>query len=224
MYHMLNQFNTSGNVMIENLGLKWKTIHSGTYQLTVPYNSPKPTKVWGFEFEHQINFMFLPGLLKNIVLSYNASFVKSETWLIGSRIDTVYVQVLPPPFPKTPEYIESPIQLKQQLEDQPKFYGNISLGYDIGGFSARISMYNQAEYIRSFSPSGRSDAVVSGYTRFDLALKQVLFDHLSLMLNVSNLSNIKEDRLIDNRVNGYKILNTSELYGLTADFGIKLTL
>lgn len=226
MYHMLNQFNTSGNTMIENIGLNWKTLFplTQTYQLTVPYNSPKPTKVWGFEFEHQINFHFLPGLLKNIVLSYNASFVKSETWLIGSVTDTLFVQVLPPPFPKTPKYVERPIELKQQLEDQPKFYGNISLGYDIGGFSARISMYNQAEYIRSFSPTGRADAVVSGYTRFDLALKQVLFDYLSLMLNVSNLSNIKEDRLIDNRVNGYKILNTSELYGLTADFGIKLTL
>ena len=223
MYHMLNQFNTTGNTMIENLGLKWQTLHSGTYQLTVPYNSPKPTKVWGFEFEHQINFMFLPGLLKNIVLSYNASFVKSETWLIAARTDTVMVVQPPFPFP-IPTYVQVPIETKQQLENQPKFYGNISLGYDVGGFSARISMYNQAEYIRSFSPTGRADAVVSGYTRFDLALKQVLFDYLSLMLNVSNLSNIKEDRLIDNRVNGYKILNTSELYGLTADFGIKLTL
>ncbi|MFA7228671.1 MAG: TonB-dependent receptor, partial [Melioribacteraceae bacterium] len=224
MYHMLNQFNTSGNTMIEKLGLKWKTLHSGTYQLTVPYNSPKPTKVWGFEFEHQINFDFLPGLLKNIVLSYNASIVKSETWLIGSRTDTIFVQKLPPPFPKTPEYVEVPIELKQQLENQPSFYGNISLGYDIGGFSARISMFHQSEFNSSFTPTGRGDVVVSGYTRFDLALKQELFDYLSLILNVSNLSNIKEDRLINNRVNGYKLLNTSELYGITADFGVKITL
>ncbi len=224
IYHMLNQFNTSGNVMIENLGLKWKTLHSGTYQLTVPYNSPKPTKVWGFEFEHQINFSFLPGLLKNIVLSYNASFVKSETWLIGSRTDTTYVQILPAPFPKTPKYVEVPIQMKQQLENQPKFYGNISLGYDIAGFSGRISMFHQSEYDRSFTPTGRGDAMASGYTRFDIALKQVVMESLSLMLNVSNLTNIKEERLINNRVNGYKLLNTSELYGTTVDFGVKVTL
>lgn len=224
MYHVLNQFNTSGNVMIENVGLNWKTLHSGTYQLTVPYNSPHPTKLWGLEFEHQINFTFLPGLLKNIVLSYNASFVKSETWLIRSRIDTTWVQVLPPPFPKIAQFVEVPVQRKQQLENQPKFFGNIALGYDIGGFSARISMYHQAEYYSSFSASGRSDNLVSGYTRFDLALKQELFDYLSLVLNVSNLSNIKEERVIDNKVNGYKILNTSELYGLTAEFGVRLTL
>ena len=224
MYHMLNQFNTSGNGMIQNIGLNWKTLHNGTYQLTVPYNSPKPTKVWGFEFEHQINFTFLPGILKNIVFSYNASLVKSETSLISSRTDTVFVQILPPPFPKTPQYIEVPTETKQKLENQPEFYGNISLGYDIGGFSARISMFHQSEFNSSFSPSGRGDGVVSGYTRFDLALKQEVFDYLSIILNVSNLSNIKEDRLINNRVNGYKILNTSELYGTTADFGIKVTL
>lgn len=223
MYHMLSQFNTSGNTMIETLGLNWKSLHSGTYQLTVPYNSPEPTKVWGFEFEHQINFTFLPGLLKNIVLSYNASFVKSETVLIGTRIDTVMVIQPPFPFP-LPKYVEVPITRKQQMENQPRFYGNIALGYDIGGFSARISLYHQSEYNRTFSPSGRSDGMVSGYTRLDLALKQDLFSYLSLMLNVSNLSNIKEDRMINNRVNGYKILNTSELYGITADFGVRLTL
>jgi TonB-dependent receptor len=224
MYHMLNRLNTSGNVMIEKVGLKWKTLHSGTYQLTVPYNSPEPTKVWGFEFEHQINFTFLPGLLKNFVLSYNASLVKSETWLIRSRIDTSWVQVLPPPFPPMPQYVEVPVQRKQQLENQPRLFGNIAIGYDIMGFSIRLSMFHQAEYYSSYSANGRSDNLVSGYTRFDLAMKQELFDYLSLVLNISNLSNIKEDRAIDNRVNGYKLLNTSELYGLTAEFGIKLTL
>jgi outer membrane receptor protein involved in Fe transport len=209
--------------MIENLGLNWKTLHTGIYQLTVPYNSPEPTKVYGMEFEHQINFTFLPGLLKNIVLSYNASFVKSETWLIGSRTDTTYVTKPPFPFP-IPQYVEVPIRTKQKLESQPGFYGNVALGYDIGGFSARISMFHQSEYNRSYSPSGRSDNVVSGYTRFDLALKQELFGYLSLILNVSNLSNIKEDRMINNRINGYEILNTSELYGITADFGVKITL
>ena len=29
----------------------------------------KPTRVWGFEVEHQANLRFLPGLLSNIILS-----------------------------------------------------------------------------------------------------------------------------------------------------------
>jgi TonB-dependent receptor len=224
MYHFLSGLNTSGNVMLQHLGLNWKTLHSGVYALNIPYNSPKPTKVYGIEFEHQINFTFLPGLLKNIVLSYNASLVKSETWLIGARTDTTYVQVLPPPFPKTPKYTEVPIQTKQQLENQPRFYGNIALGYDLGGFSGRISVFHQSEYNRSFTPSGRGDQITKSYTRVDLALKQELFGYLSVILNVNNLTNIREDRLIYNRVNGYKILNISELYGMTADLGVKISL
>ncbi len=221
MYHMLSGLNTEGNTMIQSVGLDWKTLHTGTYALTVPYNSPKPTKVWGIEFEHQMNFGFLPGLLKNIVLSYNISAVRSETWIIASRIDTV--QYFQPPFPfPFYRYVEVPIHVKRQLENQPKLFGNISLGYDIGGFSGRISLFHQSEYNLSFSPSGRGDAIINPYTRLDLALKQKVTDYLSVMLNISNLTNIKEENSIYNRVNEYKILNTSERYGLTADFGVKI--
>jgi len=223
MYHMLNGLNTSGNTMIEALGLNWKTLHTGTYALTVPYNSPKPTKVWGFEFEHQINFSFLPGLLKNIVLSYNASLVRSETWLIASKTDTIKYTLPGFPFPFY-KYEDRPIQVKQQLENQPKFFGNISLGYDIGGFSARISLFHQSEYNLSFTPSGRGDQIINAFNRLDLALKQQVTDYLSVLLNISNLTNTKEENSIYNRVNGYKILNTSERYGLTADLGVKLDL
>ncbi len=219
MFHMLNQINTSGNGLIEYLGLQWQTLHVGTYSLTVPYNSDKPTKVWGFEFEHQMNFAFLPGLLRNIVLSYNASIVRSETHIIGTEIDTVayYVPGIPYPFYR---YDERIVDRKQQLENQPEFYGNISLGYDLGGFSGRLSLFHQSEYNVSFTPSGRGDIVANPFTRIDLAVKQRLTDYLSLLLNVNNITNIREGNSLYNRVNGYKILNTSERYGITADFGV----
>jgi len=223
MYHLLRGLNTSGNVMIQSIGLDWKTLHTGTYALTVPYNSPKPTKVWGFEFEHQINFRFLPGLLKNIVLSYNASIVRSETFLIASKTDTIKYFQPPFPFPFF-RYEERPIEVKQQLENQPKFFGNISLGYDIAGFSARISVFHQSEYNVSFTPSGRGDQIAVPYTRLDLAFKQIINKNISLLLNISNLTDIKEDRSIYNRVNQYKILNTSERYGTTLDFGVKVSI
>ena len=221
MYHLLNQFNTTGNTMFKALGLKTTTIHNGDYQLTIPYNSPNMSNVWGFELEHQINFTFLPGLLKNIVLSYNASLVKSETNLIGSKTDTTFTVIGGIPFPS---YSESAIEYTQQLEEQPEFFGNISLGYDIGGFSGRISLFHQSEYNRTYSPSGRGDRVIGAYTRVDLALKQKVTDYLSVQLNINNLTNIKEENLLNNRVNGYKILRSSSLYGLTADLGVRLDL
>jgi TonB-dependent receptor len=219
-YHYLSQINTQGDTLLAHFGLNWRSLHSGSYQLSVPYNSPRATKVWGFEFEHQINFTFLPGLLKNIVLSYNASLVKSETYLIGSKTDTVIYYL--PQFPGIPfySYVDRPIEVKQQLEEQPEFYGNISLGYDIGGFSGRISLFHQSEYNLSFTPSGRNDQIVNSFTRVDLALKQRLTRMISVLVNISNLTNIKEGNSIYNRVNNYKILNINEQYGITADFGI----
>ncbi len=222
MYHMLNQINTTGDVIFQEIGLSTHSLQNGSYQLTVPYNSPENTKVWGFELEHQINFFFLPGLLKNIVLSYNASIVRSETHLIGSTTDTTY-QIIPG-FPPLPVYTERAIEYKQQLENQPKFFGNISLGYDIGGFSGRISLFHQSEYFSSFSPTGRGDVIIAGYDRIDLALKQKLTNYLTIQLDINNLTNLKDENMIDNRVNQYIIPNTSQRYGLTGDLGVRIDL
>ncbi len=221
MYHMLNQINTTGNTLFDALGLKTRTLHTGTYQLTVPYNSPNASKVWGFELEHQINFTYFPGLLKYIVLSYNASIIRSETYLWGSKTDTSISIIGGIPFPS---YKEHAYVYKQQLEDQPKFFANISLGYDIAGFSGRVSLFHQSEYFSSFSPSGRSDRVIRGYDRIDLALKQKITDYISLQLDVNNLTNLKDDNLLYDRVDLYKVLRTSQQYGITADFGVRVDL
>lgn len=225
MYHWLNRINTSGNVLLESLGLDTESLHDGTYQLTVPYNSPEKTKVWGYEFEHQINFTFLPGLLKNLVLSYNVSFVKSETPIISAVTDTTYKDVnLGGIIIKIPEYTQRPITKKSRLESQPDLFGNISLGYDIGGFSARLSLFHQSEYNQSFNATGSGNRVVGAFTKLDLVVKQKIADYLSLQLNVNNLTNVKEELLLDNTVDNYKLLDNSEFYGLTAELGVRVDL
>jgi len=222
MYHMLDGISTSGNVIFDDLGLDTRTLHgNSTYELTVPYNSTDPTKVWGFEVEHQINFTFLPGLLQNIVLSYNASIVRSETQLLGNTVDTTYVIIGGIPFP---QYKERVIKFKQQLENSPKFFGNISLGYDIGGFSGRISLFHQANYYRSYDPAGYSDAVIKGFDRIDLALKQKITDYLTIMLNINNLTDIEDVNTVQDRKNNYTLPNTSQHFGLTAEFGVNVEL
>lgn len=229
LYHMLDSAYTVGNAILDTLGIAWRTPHTGSYGLSVPYTSPKPTKVWGVEFEHQMNFRFLPGFLNNIVLSYNASIVRSETYVISTDTFTVFIKQptgFPPPFDSIsiPITNNKIVERKQKLEGQPEFYGNISLGYDIGGFSARISLFHQSEYNLSFSASGTTDQVINSFTRIDLALKHQLTDYVSLMLNFNNLTNIEESNSIFNRSTGWKILNTSEKYGLTADLGVRITL
>jgi outer membrane receptor protein involved in Fe transport len=229
MYHMLNNFNTTAvrdnqgvpqDTLMQRFGIKWSSqMGTSPYNVTFPYNSPKPTKVWGFEIEHQINFRFLPGLLKNIVLSYNASFVRSEAYLWGSKIDSVYYDP-PGPIPPTWRKFTVLVEKKQKLEGMPEFFGNISLGYDIGRFSGRLSVYHQGEHNVSYSASGLSDEITNAFTRLDLALKERITENLSLFLNVNNLTNVEDGSSIYNRVEDRKLFNQSEKYGLTTDFGV----
>ena len=146
MYHMLNRFGTTGDSVLIRFGIGWESQMGGTsYDLTLPYSSDKPTKVWGLEFEHQINFHFLPGYLKGLVLSYNFAVVRSETYVFAAKLDSVLYDP-PGPIGPTWRYFNTLAEVKTKLEGQPEFFGNISLGYDIGGFSGRISVFHQAEY------------------------------------------------------------------------------
>jgi TonB-dependent receptor len=216
MYHTLHNFNATGDSVLQRFGITWASQQTGPYNLTLPYNSPRPTKVWGFEFEHQINFHFLPGLLKNIVLSYNASLVRSETVLYGS--ETIITPR--PPLPPLSRVIL--VERKQKLEGMPEFFGNIVLGYDLGGFSGRVSVYHQRKHNYSFSATGHNDVVKNGFTRLDVALRQRVFEQVVLFWNINNLTNIEDGFAIENRVFGRTLFDRSERYGLTSDFGVAL--
>ncbi|REL33482.1 TonB-dependent receptor [Rhodohalobacter sp. SW132] len=222
MYHMLNGINTSGDTLINSLGLDWSSPHRANYNLFVPYNSPETSEVYGLELDHQINLTWLPGLLGNFVLSYNASLVKSNTTLFGATTDTVYVP--DPILGERAQYQVRTITFEQEMQDQPELFGNVSLGYDIGGFSGRISAFHQSEFYSSFSPTGRSDRIQSAYTRLDLALKYRFTDFLTVVGNVNNLTSIRESNIQHNRQIGYKIPRSTESYGLTFDFGVQINL
>jgi TonB-dependent receptor len=220
MYHMLNRFGTTGDSLMAGFGIDWASQMGGTeYLLTFPYNSPKPTKVWGFEFEHQINFHFLPGLLKNIVLSYNASVVNSETVTWIAKRDSVFYDP-PGPVPPTWRFFNSLADKKQKLEGMPEFFGNISLGYDIADFSGRISLFHQGEYNVSYSAGGRTDLVTKPFTRIDLALKQKINQNLAVFFNVTNLTDVEEGNKYYNRLYDRTLFNESEKYGVGIDFGV----
>jgi TonB-dependent receptor len=188
--------------------------------LTFPYNSPQLTKVWGLEFEHQASLGFLPGLLSNIVLSYNFSLVRSETFVLTSRTDTTWYT--PPGFPfPVPVYHFTLGQTRQKLEGQPEFFGNVALGYDIGGFSGRLSVFFQGEYYSSYSPRRTSDPVVKKFSRWDLTLRQRVTNYLSVFFNLNNFTGVEEENYTLNQPDAWEALRSSQRYGLTGDLGVR---
>ena len=229
MYHIVTKAPTQGSGLLVALNAPWtlpSKYANDQYLLTMPYNSKKPTKVWGFEFEHQARFGFLPGLWKNVVLSYNGSLIKSETYeyvsLLTYKIDTVVgahgvIKIIKNPFYKF-------VEMKNKLEGQPEFYGNVSLGYDIAGFSARISYFYQSKYTTLFSLTGFSDEIQGAYGRMDFSLKYEYDKHLSFFLNLNNLTNTEEKTYRSNLIDNWEVVTSSQRYGLTGDIGVRYNL
>jgi TonB-dependent receptor len=225
-HHLLNGGGLMGTRFLDSLGIVWNTaLTRGGYQLTIPYNSSAPTRVWGFEFEHQANLNFLPGYLRFLVLSYNFSIIRSETHLVATTIDTTWkVQHTEFGDISTPFYTNRIIDRVQKLEGQPEFFGNIAIGYDFGGFSARLSVYYQDEFNSTFSPGGLTDGITGGFSRWDLTVKQKMTRNISLLLSLTNLLDVEENTYTANRVNDWRRLNSSGKFGLTADFGVRIDL
>ena len=232
MFHTMEDFRTSGQTVLDSLGSPWGRVDPSDfpfqpniiYDLTYPVNTSGLTKVWGFEVEHQANLTFLPGLLRNIVLSYNFSIIRSETYVIRARVDTMLVPSgLPPPFPPfLQQTYNTAVEVKDKLESQPEFFGNVALGYDYKGFSIRLSVFHQGEYNRSFSASGRSDEVVDSFTRWDLSVRQRFTDYLSAFFFLNNFTNVEETTTIKNIPNNWILLNTSQKYGPSYELGLRL--
>jgi outer membrane receptor protein involved in Fe transport len=208
--------------LLDTLGITWHPqIPVGSpISLTYSVNSTQPTKVWGLEFEHQTNLDFLPGLLSHIVLGYNFSFVRSETYVLSYRIDTTYIII--PGFPPLPQYSTTLVETKQKLEGQPEFFGNVALGYDIGGFSGRVSVFFQDEYNRSYSAGRLNDPVVQSFTRWDLSLRQRVTENLSFFFDLNNFTNTIEDVYTTDRVHNWSALRSSVEYGLSGNLGVRL--
>jgi TonB-dependent receptor len=235
MYHQMTGIAVSGDSILNSLGNQWakyKPLAYTNYSLTAPYNSASPTKAWGFEFEHQMNFNFLSGFLQYFVLSYNVSVTRSETFILiasnYSTRDTVQRFI---PAPPPGRWVSTVVDnshtrydfTKRNSEGQPELYGNAALGYDIGGTSVRISVFFQGEYNQYFSPDSKSDIVTNAYNRWDVAFKQKITDKVELLANVSNLTNIKDVTTMVDRVNNWRLTDVQELYGTTVDVGVRIT-
>ena len=221
-FQVINGLQYTSDAVFDSLGIDYSSpFGSARFQLRVPYNSPQPTTVYGVEVEHQTNFRFLPGPLAGLVLGYNFSVVRSSTYVPRVRIETTYIER--PPFPPIAQVTRVPYEEKAKLQEQPDFFANVSLGYDFRAFSARLSVFHQAEYNTSFG--GRDidvDNLRGGFTRIDLAFKQAVGERVQLLLNVNNLTGVEEQALQYRRNIDRTFVTASEIYGTTVDLGFRL--
>jgi len=106
-----------------------------------------------------------------------------------------------------------------RMPDQPSHIANVTVGYDLKGFSARFSFLYQTDistYIDASNPL--FDSFSGDYFRFDIAVKQKLTPRIELFANFNNLNN-----RADRNYRGSSTFNPSyiEYYGFTMDTGAR---
>jgi len=180
-------------------------------------NNPHEADIWGLETEWQSNFWFLPGLLKNIVLTVNYTHIFSEASY--PKVIPQYEWVMEGFFPVKKLVGQIDSSYAAPLLDQPNDMINLTLGYDYKGFSIRGSMQYKTDVFVSnnFYPQlrGFTDALVL----YDLSVKQQLpVQGLEMFCNVNNIT-----KAIDKgHINQSNSLYTSKSYfGLTAALGLR---
>lgn len=181
-------------------------------------NNPNPAYYKGFELEWQTRFWYLPSYLQGLVLNINYTRIFSE---IDRQIYLNRQQVIvnPPP-PKTVYSLIDTIRTSR-MPYQPGHILNVTLGFDLEGFSARLSYLYQADKTTWIASNEALDTKLATYARWDLTVQQKLDWGLQVYANFTNL-NKRADK--NYRGNFEENASYTEYYGFTMDLGVRFNL
>lgn len=178
-------------------------------------NLDKTSYVRGIELNWQTHFWYLPSFLSGFVLNINYTHIKSVTYYpyyYTKRTGT------PPIF----TFTQVDTLRTGKLIDQPNDIMNVTLGYDVGGFSARLTFSYTDNVLRLADPTYEElDSYTAAYYRWDFTAYQNLpwVDGLQLFLNLTNIGN-RPDREYTSVL---EKLSSVQYYGRAADLGIRYT-
>lgn len=186
--------------------------NSGTtgYRLVTRDNLETEVLVFGAEVDLQTNLNFLPKPLDKLIVGINFTFLRSET-----LFPQLEVRPGEPPFfiPTVVDTFRSGV-----LPDQPDNVLNLSLGYEVNGFSARISLLRQGSTLQFVGDREEIDGYFRAFSRWDFALSQKIKDNWSVFYNFNNISNTPEFVFLS-ADQGFPI--EEEYFGWTMDIGVR---
>ncbi len=169
----------------------------------------------GFEIELQTNLGYLPWPFKGLVINANYTRIFSETRYGLFQTETeIDVTQRPPKVVTT--YVTS--LRSGRVPGQADHLANVSLGYDIFGFSARVSFSYQGESLASIGTQEEHDLWLGDFTRWSFSLRQRLGTGLSIYMNGVNLNNQYD---LTYRALDYPRPSSLNYYGATYDLGLE---
>jgi len=181
-----------------------------------PLNNQWLGYVQGLEVDWQTHFSFLPKPFNGILLNMNLTYMQSETRYPFYSFYKEYLD--------EPPYVINIGQHDSRVNTiigMPTMIANVALGYELGGFSGRISAYYQDKTITTAQASNKSeDRDKDALLRLDMQLSQKLkkVPGLVFYLNINNITN-NTDRVI--MTYHPEKLAREEVYGISGDIGVR---
>lgn len=181
------------------------------YSIIRPENNPFTTEVYGFECEWQTSFKWLPQPFDGIVVNVNYSHIWSETKFPRSFVRQDRI-------PTPPFLLTSVVDTFRTgpMPDQASDIANVSIGYDVGNFSGRVSMLVQGKTLTFVGVREELDGYTDTFTRWDLSLKYDLVKNVSVFANLNNFTNAPDQSFMQTA----RYATGREYYGWTADLGV----
>jgi TonB-dependent receptor len=193
--------------------------HEGGYTMNSYANSPH-ANVRGVELDLQTHFSVLPGIpdfLRGFVFNVNYARIWSETYFPAYDFNVILDYSKYPP---GVSYSYSEYERKGPMPGQAKQVGNMSLGYDIAGLSARISLIYQGSSLRSVGTIPENDSYNDAYWRWDASVRYRITSQLSLLVNLVNITGQPDRAFIYN--DNYPTNRT--YYGMEASASVEFNL
>ena len=182
------------------------------FSLSIPENNPNKTTVRGIEVDLESNLMWLPEPFSGLVFNLNYTHIYSNT---EYPISYVRQEILPgPPYLKT-TVVDT--FRAGDMPDQPRDVANLSIGYDNGPFSGRISMLYQGKTLSFIGERPELDIFTSPLIRWDISLKYRLTGGLSIFWSIENLTN-RPDQTFQEQS---QYPTSIAYYGMTSDLGFR---
>lgn len=210
-----------GVVPDSNLNIPTSWYSTSSPQVNTYMNNPEPAKYYGFSAEWQTHFWYLPSVLHGLVLDINYTHIWSHMNLVYQKLVGVTTG-----FPPRTQYSLVTDTVGTRMPDQPSDILNFTLGYDLGGFSARLSYLFQTDKLTGIGYVGTTPTpVLSNYTgpyaRWDLSAQQKITSNIEIFLHLNNI-NARPDRTFTG--SDLKSLQYIEYYGFTVDLGVRYNL
>lgn len=165
-------------------------------ELTLPQNG-RSAELYGFEANVQTALDMLPAPFDGIILGANYTYTDSKAY---AELDGDEIEVT---LPRTSEHVASAI-----------------LGYEKGGFSGRIALSYQSEYLDELFSEGDDHRYLRGHMQLDIQASYEVMKGVRFYGEVSNLTNEPYYAVLRHGDTDY--LGQREEYKPTITFGVKL--